>query len=306
MSQQPTEQRADVYEQVTREIIEAIEQGQASWQMPWHVTGDAVFSPVNVASKRTYRGINLVCLWAAARRNGFESGTWGTYRQWKERGAQVRNGERATTVVYWKFSGREDEEEPRGEEEAAGAQKRRGRGVFATGYSVFNADQVTGYQPPKTPTLSEDERIAVAEAFFKTIPADVRHEGNAAFYSPEGDFVSLPPFRHFKRPVSYYGVLAHELTHWTGSPARLARDLSGRFGSKCYAAEELVAELGAAFVCSGLELPLSPRGDNAPYIVSWLEVLKADKRAIFTAASKAQAAVDYLLTLNQAASLEAA
>jgi antirestriction protein ArdC len=306
MSHEPTETRADIYEQVTQDIVEAIEEGKTSWKMPWHVTGESVFSPVNVASKRPYRGINILCLWAAARRKGFESGTWGTYRQWKERGAQVKGGERSTLIVFWKFSDRTNGEDAREDEDTSGNERRRGGGVFATGYPVFNADQVTGYEPPKTPSLSEDERIAVAEAFFKTIPADVQHGGNTAFYSPEGDFVSLPPFRHFKRPASYYGVLAHELTHWTGAPARLARDLTGRFGSKSYAAEELIAELGAAFVCSGLELPLSARGDHAPYIASWLELLKSDKRAIFTAASRAQAAVDYLLTLNQAASLEAA
>jgi antirestriction protein ArdC len=144
------------------------------------------------------------------------------------------------------------------------------------------------------PQLSEAERIARAEAFFAAIPAEVRHGGNRCYYDPAADRVQMVPFDRFESASAYYGVLAHELTHWTGAPSRLARDLSGRFGSEAYAMEELVAELGAAFTGGQLGLPIEPRRDHAPYIASWLKVLKGDGRAIFTAAGKAQEAMDYM------------
>lgn len=300
------ESKKDIYREVTDEIIAAIEAGCGRWEMPWHVTGDARWRPANVASGRAYRGINLVCLWAAARRREFASGTWGTFRQWKERGARVRRGERATTIVFWKLDG---DPKPREEEvdiEEDGATRRDPRRVFATGYAVFNADQVDGFEPGETPKLADEDRIAGAESFFRRIPADVRHGGDAAYYAPLEDYVAMPRFEDFKRPERYYAVLAHELTHWTGNAKRLGRDLSGRFGSRCYAAEELVAELGAAFLSCGLELALSARKDHAPYVAHWLELLRADKRAIFTAASRAQEAVDYLLTVHEAAIRDAA
>src|SRR5262249_15541122 len=133
-----------------------------------------------------------------------------------------------------------------------------------------------------------------AEEFFRAAGIDVRPGGNRAFYSPEADSIHMPPFEAFKEPLFYYSVLSHEGTHWTGAEKRLNRDLSGRFGSESYAMEELVAELGAAFLCAGLGLPTDPRRDHAPYIASWLKVLKNDKRAIFTAAAKAQQASDFL------------
>ena len=283
-------EKRDVYASVTAQIINAIEQGvSGDWRMPWHTSGRYAFSPVNVISKKPYRGINTLCLWAAAQAKGYESGEWGTYNQWQERGAQVRKGEKATLVVFWKFAN-SSESQDEGETLASGS-----RLLFTRGYSVFNAAQVDGYAPKAEPARPMPERIEQADVFFRAIGADLRHGGNQAFYSPARDFVQMPAFGAFREAVSYYSVLAHEHTHWTAHPARCNRELGKRFGDNAYAAEELIAELGAAFTCAHLGLSTEPREDHARYLQSWLGVLKADKRAIFTAASKAQQACDWMI-----------
>ncbi len=263
--------------------------------MPWHTSGKFASSPINVASKKAYRGINTLCLWAAAESRGYESGEWGTYRQWLERGAQVRKGEKATLVVFWKFANSSAEAEDGADQPVSGS-----RLLFTRGYSVFNAAQVDGYTPKAEPEPPLNERMEHAEAFFAGVGADVRHGGNQAYYSPSSDHIQMPPFQSFVESVSYYSTLAHEHTHWTASAGRCDRQLGKRFGDNAYAAEELIAELGAAFTCAHLGLSTEPRTDHAAYIDSWLKVLKADKRAIFTAASKAQQACDWLVQRAEA------
>jgi antirestriction protein ArdC len=258
--------------------------------MPWHTGGRHAFSPINVTSRKPYRGINTVCLWAAAQAKGYERGEWATYQQWQERGAQVRKGEKATTVVFWKFAHDSAESEDGDESHRAGSS----RLLFTRGYSVFNAAQVDGYAPKADTEATLNERIAHADAFFAAVAAEVRHGGNRAYYSPGTDHIQMPPFGAFVDGVSYYSTLAHEHTHWTASAARCDRELGKRFGDNAYAAEELIAELGAAFTCAHLGLSTEPREDHAQYLASWLKVLKADTRAIFTAASKAQQAADWL------------
>jgi len=276
---------------VTDAIINAIEQGESTWRMPWHTSGRFAFSPINATSKKPYRGINTVCLWAAAQAKGYERGEWATYQQWQERGGQVRKGEKATTVVFWKFSNSVTESQDDGEESPASSS----RLLFTRGYNVFNAAQVDGYTPKADPDQPIIERIAQADAFFGRIGATVKHGGNQAFYSPATDHIQMPPMQVFRESLGYYSTLAHEHTHWTAAPSRCDRQLGKRFGDAAYAAEELVAELGAAFTCSHLGLSTEPREDHAAYIASWLKVLKSDFRAIFTAASKAQQACDWLI-----------
>ncbi len=288
--------KRDVYARVTDQIITAIENGVGSWRMPWHTSGKFAFSPINIASKKPYRGINTVCLWAAAQAKGYERGEWATYQQWQERGAQVRKGEKATLVVFWKFGNDSSESQDDGGETLAG----RSRLLFTRGYSVFNAAQVDGYTPATDPEAPMLERIAHADAFFQNVAADLRHGGNQAFYSPSTDHIQMPPFQSFREQVSYYSVLAHEHTHWTARAGRCDRELGKRFGDNAYAAEELIAELGAAFTCAHLGLSTEPRADHAQYLASWLKVLKADTKAIFTAASKAQQATDYLVKQAEA------
>ena len=284
-----TEKR-DVYRKVTDAIINAIEQGVGSWRMPWHTNGRYAFSPINITSKKPYRGINTVCLWAAAQAKGYERGEWGTYQQWQDRGAQVRKGEKATLVVFWKFAHDAGESSDTDESPRNGS-----RLLFTRGYSVFNAAQVEGYTPKVDAETAIPERIQHAEQFFERIGACLRHGGNQAFYSPASDHIQMPPFGAFAESVPYYSTLAHEHTHWTAPASRCDRQLGKRFGDSAYAAEELIAELGAAFTCAHLGLSTEPRADHAQYIQSWLKVLKADSRAIFTAASKAQQATDWLI-----------
>ena len=283
-------ERRDVYACVTAQIINAIEQGVGTWHMPWHTSGRFAFSPINVTSKKPYRGINTVCLWAAAQSKGYESGEWGTYQQWQDRSAQVCKGEKATLVVFWKFANQVRESQDDGDQPANGS-----RLLFTKGYSVFNAAQVDGYTTTPDKEVPIPDRITHADAFFGSIGADLRHGGNQALYAPTSDHIQMPPFEAFRDNLAYYSTLAHEHTHWTATAGRCDRQLGKRFGDNAYAAEELIAELGAAFTCAHLGLTTEPREDHAQYIQSWLKVLKADKRAIFTAASKAQQAADWLM-----------
>jgi len=282
--------KRDVYERVTSQIVNAIEPGVSNWRMPWHTSGRFAFSPINVVSRKPYRGINTLCLWAAAQARGYERGEWATYQQWQERGAQVRKGEKATLVVFWKFANDAAETDDGEDTPKAGS-----RLLFTRGYSVFNAAQVDGYTSKADAETPIEQRIESAEQFFRSINARVIHQGNRAFYSPDTDTITLPPFPAFFTPLDYYSTRGHETGHWTSAASRCDRQLGKRFGDNAYSMEELVAELTAAFTLAHLGLSSEPRPDHAQCIASWLRVLRADKRAIFTAASKAQQATDYLI-----------
>lgn len=174
---------------------------------------------------------------------------------------------------------------------------------FLKAYTVFNLDQIEGlpdrFGEPEAQDINPDERIAQVDAFFRHCGADVRHGGGAAYYAPGPDFVQMPPFECFETADAYYSTLGHEMTHWTRHPTRLDRDFGRqRFGDAGYAREELVAELGAAFLCADLGLALEPREDHAAYIASWLQVLKDDVRFVVSAASHAQKAVNHLKALQ--------
>ena len=288
--------RADLYTRITTDIIAAIEAGAGEWHMPWHHDGSSIARPRNVASDKSYRGINVLALWAAARRAGFASGLWGTYRQWAECGCQVRKGETAATVVFWKQIGGSNRADAGADHADISADdEREGRPrFFARGYCVFNEAQVEGRVPPELPRLPESERIAGAEAFFSALKIPIVSGGSEACYRPDIDTIFMPPFEHFVDAASYYSCLGHEAAHATGAKHRLDRDLSGRFGSAKYAMDEVVCELTSSFVMADLGIAHRPRSEHAAYIASWLQVLKDDPRAIFTAASKAQQAADWM------------
>ncbi|RWI37040.1 MAG: DUF1738 domain-containing protein [Mesorhizobium sp.] len=281
--------RADIYARITNQIIAAIEAGAGEFVMPWHHEGTATARPINVASSKAYRGVNTLSLWAAAQRAGYPDGLWGTYRQWQAFGAQVRKGEKATTVVFWGQIGANTDEE---DDETGDAGERRR--LFARGYSVFNCAQVDGYEPEPAVASSEEERIAHADAFYANLGINTVYGGNEAYYLPSADRVHVPVFSSFRDVASHYSVLFHEGLHATGAKHRLDRDLSGRFGSEAYATEEIIADSGAAMILADLSISSRPRPDHAAYISSWLTVLRNDTSAIFTAASKAQAAVDWM------------
>jgi antirestriction protein ArdC len=285
--------RADVYSRITDEIVAAIEAGASDWHMPWHHDGGSIARPRNVASDKPYRGTLLLALWVAATRSGYTGGTWGTYRQWAEHGCQVRRGETATTVVFWKtIDGRTTagDDADRLEHDEGGARPR----FLARGYYVFNEAQVDGTAPRELPRLPESERIAHADAFFAALKIPIVFEGSEACYRPYIDTVFMPPFERFVDAASFYSTLGHECGHAVGHASRLNRDLTGRFGSAKYAMDEAVAELTSSFVMADLGIAHRPREEHAAYLRSWLPVLKSDPRAIFTAAGKAQQAADWM------------
>lgn len=279
----------DVYSEITQEIVKAIESGAASFEMPWHKGSTDL--PLNAKTKKHYSGINILSLWVAELSCGYSSNLWATYKQWKDLDAQVRKGEKGNLVVFYKELAREPEHSSN-EPEAY---------FVARASRVFNANQVDNYHPEKPQDRSLVDIVAEADETIKATSADIRHGGNRAFYMPSNDYIQMPDIELFtgtqtRSPTeSYYSVLFHELSHWTGHENRLERDTSNRFGDQGYAMEELVAELGAAYLCCAHSITNTPRPDHAAYISNWLEVLKLDKKAIFDAASKASKASDYVL-----------
>ncbi len=292
----------DIYQEVTNAIVEAIEAGVGRWRMPWYSITEL---PRNIDSKKDYRGINTLMLWCQSIRRGYLSPEWGTYKQWAEQKTQVRKGEKSTLVVFWKVIDRDDKPDA---DEAADVESKTVVGkqvLFARGYRVFNAEQVDGYDLGSALKRSRPERIAIADQFFDSLGGTVRQSNHAA-YQPRTDELLMPPIEAFIAAEPYYSCLAHEYTHWTGAAHRLNRSLSTRFGSEAYAAEELIAELGAAFLCATLGFSTTHRSDHAAYIQSWLTLLKTDKKAIFNAASHAQKAADYLRSIAARNQVQAA
>ncbi|HCW49973.1 MAG TPA: antirestriction protein [Brevundimonas sp.] len=284
--------KQDVYERVTAQIVTALEQGVRPWFQPWNAEHAAgrITRPLR-ANGQAYRGINVLMLWGAACERGYNAPIWMTYKQAQELGGNVRKGEKGNLVVYANTITKTETDENGKESE---------RDIpFMKGYTVFNVEQVEGL-PAHFYALAERpadtvQRIDHAEAFFASTRADIRHGGSRAFYSPAQDIVQMPPFEAFREAEAYYATLAHEMTHWTKGAIRLERDFGRkRWGDEGYAMEELVAELGAAFLCADLAISPEPREEHAAYIGNWLKVLKEDKRAIFSAAAHAQRAADYL------------
>lgn len=293
--------KADVYEQITASIVAELEKGVQPWFKPWNAEHAAgrITRPLR-SNGVPYRGINVLMLWAVAVERGYAAPLWLTYKQAQELGGQVRKGEKGSMVVYANTITRSETDETSGEEVERAI-------PFMKGYTVFNAEQVEGlpahFYSMAAPALSTLERIDAADRFFAVLGADIRHGGNQAYYTAAEDRVQMPPFEAFQDQISYYATLSHEITHWTKHPKRLDRDFGRKsWGDSGYAMEELVAELGAAFLAADLGLEAAPRPDHAAYIASWLKVLKEDKRAIFSAAAHAQRAVDFMLALQPGAS----
>lgn len=291
--------RPDVYSRVTEQVIAHLERGVRPWIKPWRAenTDGRIVRPLRF-NGLPYSGINILMLWGAALAEGFSAPTWMTFRQAKELGANVRKGEKGSLVVYANAVVRTETTDDGDEIE---------REIpFLKGYTVFNVEQIDGlpeqYYAKPEPRLTPVERIAHADAFFAATQADVRHRGPQAFYAQTADYIQLPPAEAFVDIEAYYSTLAHEVVHWTKHPNRLNRDFGRKqFGDDGYAREELVAELGAAFLAADLEITPEVREDHASYLEHWLSILKADKRAIFQAAAHAQRAADYLHGLQSAA-----
>ena len=286
---------ADLYQQITDKIIGQLEKGVAPWQQPWASVGGGM--PKNVVSRKPYRGINTLLLWDASTEHGYQSDLWGTYRQWDMLGGHVNRGQRATKIIFWNVTNKMAIDRTTGEEKA---EKR----FFCKEYSVFNIDQCGGEPLDRfraTRPVDGFIDFGPAEEAIAATGADVRHGGNRAFFDTNQDHIQLPIKEAFATPASYYSTALHELTHWSGHDSRLNRiNKLARFGDESYAAEELVAELGAAFLTASLGIPNERTLTSAAaYLDHWLSVLRSDNRAVFTAATAASAAADYVLSFSR-------
>lgn len=295
----PSSVRTDVFQSITAKIVAAIEAGAGAATMPWHGGILSPAFPMNAATEKPYRGVNIPALWADATFKRFISGYWASYRQWQTLGAQVRKGERGSLIVFWKKVEQQQLDlKQEGEDTSP-------RFVARASY-VFNAEQVDGWQPPVPKLRNQVQINQEVAAFIEATGADVRHGVHVARYRRDVDWIEMPNPELFvgtstSSPTeAYHAVLCHELVHWSGAGYRLNREFGKRFGDRSYAFEELVAELGAAFLCSAFRISNEPRLDHASYVSSWLEIFDRDTKAIFTAASKAQEAVEYLMHLAAA------
>ena len=283
---------------ITDSIIATIEAGAGIWEMPWYRGGEGLNRPVNVVTKNIYRGENRIHLWFEALHRGYSTGVWGTRRDWKRKGCQVREGEPPCLVIHrWGNEERERDGRRIGDHETGETENDWGRRTS----EVFNADQVDGYRRPcsgvsKVP-VQIDRSHMEAERFIADTDAVIRHGGGDACYEPDVDVIQMPDRdRFFDSSTStateaYLSTKFHELIHWTGAESRCNRRFGQRFGDDDYAREELVAELGAAFLCADHGVTLVPRLDHASYIDHWLRVLRSDSKAIFTAARRAEKAI---------------
>jgi antirestriction protein ArdC len=295
-----------IYQLVTDRILALLEQGVVPWKKPWKTRGGPALPPSNLLSLKPYRGINVFLLIA----QGFGSPFWLTFKQAQARGGHVRRGERGTPIVFWRIDPRTEEES---EEEESSSDHRR---ILLRYYTVFNLEQCESVDVPGAEALEDGapfDPIPACEAIIAkmTHPPELRHGGERAFYRRSMDLVQLPRPEAFCRPEHYYSTLFHEVAHSTGHPSRLNRfaeeDNPGIFGSPAYAREELVAEMTAAMVCGVLGIApvkveaISSGGEeellesSAAYLRHWMDVLKADTRAVVIAAARAQKAADYIL-----------
>lgn len=285
----------DIYARVTNKILADLEQGNLTWRKPWnseHMAGQ-VMRPLRW-NNIPYTGINTLVLWGTAAEKGYALPYWMTFKQAIDLKANVRKGEKGEQVVYADKIVR-DEETPEGDLNSRHI-------PFLKTYTVFNASQIEGlpesyYTVPETITPADaPQRMETLEAFFAQTKADI-YTGMKASYNQLTDRIQMPPLESFEKASDYYAILAHELTHWTKHSTRLNRDMGRKhYGDEGYAKEELVAELGACFLGADLGFEPIPEEKHAAYIQSWLQVLKDDKRFIFSAASHAQKAIEYIHT----------
>ncbi len=281
-----TSPRRDLYAEVTNRIVDALEQGVAPWVRPWRSLG-ASGELRNGASGHAYSGVNVMLLGLEMQAKGYTDSRFVSFKQAKQLGGSVGKGQKGSLVIFWKPIRIQDTDD-------AGARIVKTI-PFLRHYHVFNVGQCDGLRLPgrTLDDLPEPVRDAQCEAFIAGTEADIGHGGSVACYRPGPDDIRLPHPKAFKDAGAYYSTAFHELTHWSGHKSRCDRDLSGRFGADAYAAEELVAELGSAFLCQRLSVDGTLQ--HPEYVGNWLEVLRNDRRAIFTASSKARTACEFLI-----------
>ena len=284
----------DAYQEMTDKLIELVDDA-GKWSPPWHSMN--LDMPQNAKTKSAYRGLNVMMCWMTAMSKGYSSQRWATYNQWNDLGGKVKKGEKGTQIVFFKTDEREDKN---GDKQKV---------MISKISYVFNANQVEGdcaAEPTPPKSIGEGERINMIETFVRMTGAKISADRNMACYIPSTDTICMPAFENFKDAPHYYSVLFHELVHWTGAKDRLDRNLSTKFKSDAYAMEELVAEMGAAFLAAEWQIANHTRQDHAAYLKSWLEIAKKDKMALFTAAAQAAKAADFLENCWLVGQLEAA
>lgn len=284
---------SDVHQRVTAHILAGLATADpATWCPPWHGAGPR---PTNALTGKRYRGLNVLTLWLAAQAAGFSDHRWATYRQWAALHGQVRKGEKGTLVLCFKDLGPAEIERLA----STSSGDYPGPRFVARASYVFNAAQVDGVEAEAAPLPNDfnHDPIPAFDAFVTATKATIV-PGPSACYIPSRDLIRLPPRNAFISAEAYAATLSHELVHWSGASHRLARDLRARFHSSAYAAEELIAEIGAAFVMADLGIARTPHPNHAAYLSSWLPLLKDDPRALGIAASKATHAAEYLITLG--------
>lgn len=276
--------KPDMYQTVTDNIIRALEAGVKPWVCPWTGSGAASGLPANFSTGTAYSGINIMLLWSSAAELGYTDPRWLTYKQAAEQGGQVRKGEHGTTIIYYKMLEKENEA---GETEHIPMLKT---------FTVFNVQQIDNLavEYAALPAASFDP-IEKAEALTVRSGAKITEKGIQAFYRPSTDEIYLPERFRFNNAADFYATQLHELIHWTGAKSRLNREKGGKYGSDKYAFEELIAELGCAFLMA--DLGITGDVQHESYISSWLKALNDDKRFIFKAASAASKAHRYLREL---------
>lgn len=289
--------QATIYEQVTARIIEQLEKGVVPWRRPWATVGGGM--SLNVVSDKPYRGVNVWLLSLAAEANGWDSNLYGTFGQWRDLGGYVRRGQHGTRIVYWHVETvQEDQQE-----------KRR---FFCRTYIVFNLDQCGGaaldsYRE-KSQKIDVFPDFGPAEQAIAATKARIIYGGSQAFYSTDTDHIALPYKECFDQPEDYYSTALHELAHWTGHSSRLDRlNTLARFGDNDYAIEELVAEMASSFLTATLGIRNSAAQErSASYVANWLDVLKNDRRALFSASSAASKASDFVLAFSRETAVQEA
>ncbi len=284
-------QTFDIYQTVTAQIIEAMETATGQGRRLWEAQPSL---PLNLATGKPYTGMNILILWGAAISRGFKSPYWLTYRQAQAMGGQVRKGEHGTACIFYKPWESEETNAETGETETT-------RGAVLKSFRTFNLDQIDGIEAPATIPRPVFEILADAERLLQNTPAPIREGGPSAYYIPSADEIHMPARGTFVSPEAFYSVACHEMTHASGHRSRLDRNLSGRFGGESYAMEELIAELGAAFLCAEIGILPATREDHAHYLASWIAVLRGDKKAIFTAAAAASRAAAFIKGRTEAA-----
>ncbi|MDV0621273.1 zincin-like metallopeptidase domain-containing protein [Klebsiella variicola subsp. variicola] len=275
--------KTDIYQTVTNNIIAALEAGVKPWSCPWQRVSGISGLPSNFATGIAYSGMNIMLLWCSASKQGFGDSRWMTYKQAQAVGGQVRKGEHGTIAIFYTTLEKENED---GEIDHIPMLKT---------FNLFNIEQIDGF-PLTTETVNPEatfDPLPEAENLFRKSGANIIEKGQNAFFQPSTDEVWLPERHLFSNAANFYATGLHELVHWSGGKKRLSREMKGKFGSEDYAFEELIAELGSAFLMANLGIVGEVQHES--YIASWLKALKNDKRYIFKAVNAASKAHRFLM-----------